>query len=159
MSASAMWWAYRMAGGAPAGIKNRPGELGCLRNRTRMRRKTVKGKRITTPKGAEMPELPLKRIGRLRKAMRDVGFVLGRKFLAVCLSDVGSGEGCRATDLPARLKRSMPRTGVPVGHGQYTDRLGGSVIDRNLLPQPSVGERCHDDHLRRISGGGQVQKI
>lgn len=60
-----------MAGGAPAGISILPGELGCLTNSTRIRMRTMQGKRTTTPKGTDMLELPFNLKGLLKKASRE----------------------------------------------------------------------------------------
>jgi len=59
------------AGGAPAGINILPGEVGCLTNNVKMRTTTMQGKRMTTPSGTEMLELPFSLRGRLRYARRE----------------------------------------------------------------------------------------
>jgi len=63
--------AYRIAGGAPAGINILPGEAGCLTNRTSMKTTTMHGKTSTTPSGMDMLELPFNRKGRLKNASLD----------------------------------------------------------------------------------------
>jgi hypothetical protein len=57
-----------MEGGAPAGIRIRPGEDGCLMTRRRMRRMTRHGNNKTKPKGIEIEEFPLNLIRRLKNA-------------------------------------------------------------------------------------------
>jgi hypothetical protein len=57
---------HLIAGGAPAGISILPDELGCRTNSVRMRMTTMQGKRMTTPRGTEMAELPRSRSGRRR---------------------------------------------------------------------------------------------
>ena len=59
-----------MAGGAPAGIKMVPGELGWRTNSTRMSTSTMQGKSTTTPSGTDIRELPRRRSGLLKKARR-----------------------------------------------------------------------------------------
>ncbi len=61
---------YRIAGGAPAGIKMPPGVAGCRTMRTKMSTMTMHGKRRTAPRGTEMEELPFKRTRRRKKANR-----------------------------------------------------------------------------------------
>jgi hypothetical protein len=53
-----------MEGGAPDGIKMRPGDEGCLTKRKRMRMTTMHGNSSTKPSGTEMDELPFSRIRR-----------------------------------------------------------------------------------------------
>jgi hypothetical protein len=61
---------FRIAGGAPDGIKRLAGESGCRMNRMTMRSTTVMGNSNTTPKGIDIDELPFTRTRRLRKANR-----------------------------------------------------------------------------------------
>ena len=60
--------AYRMAGGAPAGMKIVPGEEGCTTMSINIRIITIHGNRSTKPKGIDIFELPFSRIRRLKKA-------------------------------------------------------------------------------------------
>ena len=81
--------AYLMCGATPPGAKSLPSEPGCPRKRKRMRAIIRTGKRITKPNGAVMVELPHKRNGLLRKAMREF-IVFGRKPWGFSLSRLGS---------------------------------------------------------------------
>ena len=98
--------AYLMAGGAPAGINILPAELGCLTKRTRMRMTTMRGKRMTTPRGIEMAELPLRRRGLRKKAKRDHNLPGCCFDLWSFSSAVGSGGGPERA-FPARRIRSI----------------------------------------------------
>lgn len=97
---------YLIAGGAPAGISIRPGELGCLTNSTNISINTIQGNSTTTPKGTEILELPLSRSGLRKKARREWSWL--RRVLLFS-SIVGSGEVLIAagTRRYARFMRSM----------------------------------------------------
>lgn len=98
--------AYLMAGGAPAGINILPGELGCLTNKTKMRMTTMQGNSMTTPRGMEMVEFPLRRSGRRKKARRDHNLPC----VVLCFCSFSSAVGSRGPEgmiLEARRIRSM----------------------------------------------------
>jgi len=57
-----------MDGGAPAGIRIRPVEEGCVTMRRTIRTITIHGNRSTKPSGIEIAEFLLSRIRRLKKA-------------------------------------------------------------------------------------------
>ena len=59
--------AYRIAGGAPAGIINPPGEEGCRTMRTMIKIMTMHGNSNTAPSGTETFELPFSRMRLLKK--------------------------------------------------------------------------------------------
>jgi hypothetical protein len=59
-----------MEGGAPEGIKMRPGEDGCLTKRKRIRVTTMQGNSRTKPSGIEIDELPFIRIRRRKNDNR-----------------------------------------------------------------------------------------
>jgi hypothetical protein len=59
-----------MDGGAPEGIKMRPGDDGCLTKRKSIKVTTMHGNSRTKPSGIEMDELPLMRIRRRKKDNR-----------------------------------------------------------------------------------------
>ncbi len=133
-----------MAGGAPAGINIRPGELGCLTNRTRMRTMTRTGKMTTTPRGTEIEEFPRKRRGRLRKARRAARpFCLAEPLFS---SRVGSWAWLvevEGTILEALRKRSMVvyRQSPPGGRAKYevtTFFWRASGDCRNQVPRRSA---------------------
>lgn len=67
---------------------------------------TMRGKRITTPSGIEMAELPLRRSGLLKKARRDHNLPGCVFDLWSFSSAVGSGGGPERA-FPARRIRSM----------------------------------------------------
>lgn len=69
---------YLIAGGAPAGINIRPGDAGCLTNRTSIRMTTMQGKSTTTPNGTDMLEFPLSLRGLRKKARREANRLFGR---------------------------------------------------------------------------------
>lgn len=95
---------HLIAGGAPAGINILPGESGCLTKMIKMRMTTMRGKSITTPRGIEMAEFPLRRSGLRKNSRRDFhDFVLG---LSSFSSAVGS-RGGRCNAFPARRIRSI----------------------------------------------------
>jgi hypothetical protein len=57
-----------MDGGAPAGIRIRPGEEGWVTMRRTIRTITIHGNSSTNPNGIEIVEFLLSRIRRLKKA-------------------------------------------------------------------------------------------
>ena len=59
--------AYRIAGGAPAGIIKLPGDEGCRTTSTIISMITIQGNRSTAPNGTEILELPFNRIRLLKK--------------------------------------------------------------------------------------------
>lgn len=58
---------HRIAGGAPAGIKTRPGEEGCRTTITSIRIITISGNNKTNPNGIETFEFPFSRMRLLKK--------------------------------------------------------------------------------------------
>ena len=62
--------AYRIAGGAPAGIISPPGEEGWRTTRTSIRIMTRHGNSNTAPSGTEIFELPFNRMRLLKKDNR-----------------------------------------------------------------------------------------
>ena len=65
--AATRFQAYRIAGGAPAGIMSPPGEEGCRTIRTTIRIMTRQGNNNTAPSGTEILELPFNRMRLLKK--------------------------------------------------------------------------------------------
>lgn len=59
-----------MEGGAPAGIRTRPGEVGCRTMRTNMRIITRTGNNNNTANGTDTFEFPFNRIRLLKKSSR-----------------------------------------------------------------------------------------
>ena len=60
--------AYRIIGGAPAGISIPPGVDGCRTTRTKINIITIQGNKSTAPSGMDIFEFPFKRIRRRKKA-------------------------------------------------------------------------------------------
>lgn len=87
--------AYRMEGGVPAGTSMRPGELGCLTTKMRIKSTTKLGKRSRKPSGIDMEEFPFSLI-RLRKN-DSLGSVLGFSFFQSAGSGTDESEGRRLT--------------------------------------------------------------
>lgn len=98
---------YLIAGGAPAGINILPGEEGCLTKSTSMRMMTMQGKRMTTPSGTEMLELPLNLKGLRKNASREAK-VFGRGLTPRRFSSaVGRRRAPPATSRLALWNRSI----------------------------------------------------
>ncbi len=97
---------YRIAGGAPAGMRILAGELGWRTKRTSMRATTIRGKRTTTPRGTDMLEFPFNRSGLLKMANRDVTLRARDRILPFS-SRVGSWGDCPGAHFEARRSKSM----------------------------------------------------
>ena len=133
---------YRMAGGAPAGIKMPPGAAGCRTTRTRMRTMTMQGKSKTAPRGTEMDELPFNRTRRRKKAhgeairsgggersSRDGKLGLeGSRLTSRCIRSIALR--CAMSNFQCRLKIARRRvdSGASRGRTSGTRRRGGPQI-------------------------------
>lgn len=84
---------HRILGGVPAGTNIRPGELGCLTTKMRMRMTTKLGNKSRNPSGTDMEEFPFNLI-RLRKKDRR-GDDLDFDFSVVHSSGEGGDEAGR----------------------------------------------------------------
>jgi hypothetical protein len=84
-----------MDGGAPEGMRMRPGEDGCLTKRKRMNTTTMHGNRSTKPSGIEMDEFPFSRIRRRKNDNR--GKVRPFSFLKSSRDGMFGVEGIRLT--------------------------------------------------------------
>ncbi len=86
-------WAYRIAGGAPAGIMRLPGEEGCRTISTIISIMTIHGNRSTAPRGTEIFELPLSRMRLLKKD--NLGIIRSFSWLRSASDGRATAEGIR----------------------------------------------------------------
>ena len=119
--------AYRIAGGAPAGIISPPGEDGCRTMRTTIKIMTIHGNSNTAPNGTEILELPFSRMRLLKKD--NLG--TNRSFSLLRSSREGRAgvEGIRlmrfltnpmaATNPPRRAERRTTRANANPKNDQY----------------------------------------
>lgn len=80
---------YRMVGGAPAGIDNRPPFPVCLNTIMRIVINSMIGNRMITPIGIEMRELPRSRIRRLKKLHLGVRYSACAATFSNCFGKAG----------------------------------------------------------------------
>jgi hypothetical protein len=131
-----------MDGGAPEGIRMRPGEDGCLTKRKRMNTTTIHGNRSTKPSGIEMDELPFSRIRRRKNDNR--GKVRPFSFLKSSRDGMFGVEGIRLTS-PCTKPMAESVTSVDnhttFSRGQLVKerRSSGWIVQKNERCEMSIG--------------------